>query len=358
MLQQMGDQEGRRPRLWQRQGPALRMAALATGAVLLAFAVTAVLILVAGQNPWQAYAAMIDGAVGSPDRVAFALNRSTPLMLAGVGVALCFRAQVINIGAEGQIAVGGLAASWVALNFSAGLPSGLLIALSLGAGAVAGAGWAAIAALIRLTRGVHEVISTLLLNFVGVLLVSEVLQGAMGDPTAGFPESPLFDPAAWLPRLFGSALHGGIVIAVAAVLLCHGMLWHTPFGFRLRLLGGSRTAAAYAGVSFGRGLLGVMLLAGALAGLGGAVEVLGVNEQLIEGFSQGFGFSAVVIALLAAANPVAVLPAGLFFGFLQAGALAMQRQVGVPSSLVFVIEGLTILFVLCAMGVNAHRRRV
>jgi len=331
---------------------------LAVLAVALALAITAVLILIAGKNPIVAYWALLRGALGSPDRIAFALNKSTPYVLAGVGVALCFRARVINIGSEGQIAIGGLAASWIALG-ATGLPPSLLIVAALAAAAVGGAAWAALAALITLKRGVHEVLCTLLLNFVGILMVSEALHGPLGEAGAGFPQSPLFADAAWLPKLIpGTDLHIGIALAVIAVAVCHVILWRTPFGFRLRLLGNSRSAARYAGVSIPRTFFEVMLIAGGVAGIAGGIEVLGVHYRLIEGFSQGFGFNAVAIALLAAINPLAVLPAGLFFGFVEAGALAMQREVGVPSSLVFVIQGLTMVFVLCAMGVGNKRQRV
>jgi general nucleoside transport system permease protein len=135
------------------------------------------------------------------------------------------------------------------------------------------------------------------------------------------------------------------------------LLWFTPFGFRLRLLGASASAAAYSGVSFARTVMEVMLLAGGLSGLAGAIEVLGVHYRLIEGFSQGFGFNAVAVALLARLSPLAVLTAGLFFAFLEAGALAMQREVGVPSSLVYIIQGLTIIFVLCALGIGTRKQR-
>jgi ABC-type uncharacterized transport system permease subunit len=331
---------------------------LAVFAVTLAFVVTAVPIMISGKNPLLAYWALLRGAIGSVDAVAFAFNKSTPYVLSGVGVAMCFRARVINIGSEGQIAIGGVAAAWIALKLSQ-LPSFFLILASLLGGGIAGALWAGFAAVMRLKRGVHEVLGTLMLNFVGSLVVSEVLHGPMGEPGAGFPQSPLFPQSAWLPNLFaGMDMHVGIAIAIGAVLACHVLLWHTPFGFRLRLLGSTDTAAAYAGVSLMRGVMQVMLLAGGLAGIAGAVEVLGVHYRLIDGFSQGFGFNAVAIALLAALNPLAVLPAGLFFGFLEAGALAMQREIGVPSSLVFVIQGLTMVFVLCAMGVGLKQPRV
>ena len=325
-------------------------------AVVLALALTALLILAAGKNPLLAYAALARGALGSWDRFGVGLNKATPYVLTGVGVALCFRAKVINIGGEGQIALGGLAATWTALAFPAAPPVALPL-MALAAGAVAGAAWAAAAAVIRLRRHVHEVLVTLLMNFVGVLIVSEALQGSLGEPGAGFPQSPLIPPAAWLPRLPGSDLHVGILVAVVAVVAGHALLWHAPFGFRLRVLGASVPAATYAGISEPRTLLGVMSLAGALAGLAGGVEVLGVHYRLIEGFSTGFGFNAVAIALLGALNPIAVLPAGLFFGFLETGALAMQRAIGVPSSLVSVIQGLTMVFILAAMGLAARRSR-
>lgn len=339
-------------------GAAFRGLFAAGIAVLLAFTVAGLLILASGKNPLIAYWALLRGAFGSVDSVTFALNKSTPYILAGVGVAICFRARVINIGSEGQIAVGGIASSWIALNVT-GLPSVILVPLAIAGGALAGAAWASVAAIMRLKRGVHEVLGTLLSNFVGVLLVSEALHGSMGESGAGFPQSPLFPQEAWLPPLFdGSDLHAGIMLAILAVVLCHLLLWHTPFGFRVRLLGCSDKAASYAGVSVGRTILSVMLIAGALSGIAGSVEVLGVHYRLIQGFSQGFGFNAVAVALLAALNPIAVLPAGLFFGFLEAGALAMQREVGVQSSLVYVIQGLTMVFVLCALAINSKQRRV
>jgi ABC-type uncharacterized transport system permease subunit len=331
---------------------------LACAAVALALAVTGLLILIAGKNPLVAYWALVNGVVGTTGRFAFALNKSTPYILAGVGVALCFRAKVINIGAEGQIAVGGIAATWIGLNMQA-LPSSLLIALALAAGAAAGAAWSALAAVIRLKRGVHEVLCTLLLNFVGVMLVSEALHGEMGEPGAGFPQSPLLGRSIWLPKLLpGTDLHMGILFAILAAIGGYILLWRTTFGFRLRVLGASPQAAIYAGIAAPRCVLGVMTLAGALAGIAGGIEVLGVHYRLIEGFSAGFGFNAVAVALIASINPIAVFPAGLFFGFLEAGALAMQREVGVPSSLVFVIQGLTMIFVLCAIGLVSRAQRV
>ncbi len=286
-------------------------------------------MLGSGKSPLAAYGSLASGALGSRDRIAVALNKATPYLLTATGVALCFRAQVINIGGEGQIAVGGLAATWVALALP-DAPAGVLPIVAALVGALAGAAWAALAALVRLTRNVHEVLVTLLMNFIGVLFVSEMLHGELGEPGAGFPQSPLLARAAWLPRLVRETdLH----------------------------VGASAPAAIYSGVSMKRSLLSVMLVAGGLAGLAGALEVLGVHYRLIEGFSSGFGFTAVSIALIGGLNPLGVLPAGLFFAFLETGALAMQRAVGVPSPLVLVIQGLTMVFVLAAVALPAPARR-
>ena len=335
----------------------LRALVLAGAGIALALLCGAALVLTSGRSPLVAYASLAAGAFGSVDRIAVALNKATPYLLTGVGVALCFRARVINIGGEGQIAVGGLAATWAALGLSAA-PAPLVPVLAAAAGIAAGAVWAGLAAVIRLTRNVHEVLVTLLMNFIGLLVVAEALHGELGEPGAGFPQSPLFPREAWLPKLVpGTDLHVGILLAVAAAVGAHALLWRTPFGFKLRVLGASESAAGYAGVSRARTTIAVMLVAGGLAGLAGAVDVLGVHYRLIEGFSQGFGFSAVSIALIGALSPLGVLPAALFFGFLEAGALAMQRAVGVPSPLVAVIQGLTMLFVLSAMALGGVRQR-
>jgi simple sugar transport system permease protein len=319
-----------------------------------AFAITAVFIVLSGKNPFTAYGLLLQGAFGSWDRVVVALNKTAPYLLAAAGIALCFRGNVINIGAEGQIALGGLASAWSALQLAA-LPAILLLPLSLTAAAIAGAAWSALAAAIRLTRGVHEVLCTLLLNFVALLIVAAALNGSLGEPGAGYPQSAQLPGAAWLPKLApGTDLHIGIALGIAAALACHFLLWRTTAGFRWRLLGASPSAARYAGVRVARSFAGLMAISGALAGLAGAVEILGVHYRLIEGFSNGFGFNAVAIALMGGANPLGVLPSALFFGFLETGALAMQRQTGVPSSLVLVIQGLTMIFVLAGMGSRAR----
>lgn len=325
------------------EGVAIRIAVAAVLSLLCA----AVLVAFSGHSPLAAFAAMALGAVGSPHQFGVALNRATPYLLAGGGVAMCFRAGVINMGAEGQIALGGVGAAAVALVWPSAA-SALTVFASLFGAAAFGALWAALATAIHLGRRVHEVLATLLLNFVALLLVQQTLAGPLGQSGAGFLQSPQTPPASWLWKAPEFGAHIGFLIAVAAAAALSFILWRTPFGFALRVAGSSRRAAAYAGFSIPLVTWGVMLLAGALAGLAGGVEVLGVHHRLIEGFSAGFGFKAVTVALLGALEPLAVVPAALFIGLLEAGAQSMQRQIGIPSALVVVIEGLTMLFVLAA----------
>ncbi len=307
----------------------------------------ALLVALSGHSPLAAFGAMALGAVGSPHQIGVGLNRATPYLLAGSGVAMCFRAGVINIGAEGQIALGGVGAAAVALAWPSGASALSALAALIGAAAF-GALWAGLATAIHLGRRVHEVLATLLLNFVALLMVQQTLAGPLGQFGAGFLQSPQLPAESWLWKAPEFNAHVGFLIALAAAAALSVVLWLTPFGFAVRVAGQSRPAAAYAGFSMPAMTWGVMLLAGALAGLAGGVEVLGVHHRLIEGFSLGFGFKAVTVALLGALEPLAVVPASLFVGLLEAGSLSMQRQIGVPSALVVVIEGVTMLFVLAA----------
>jgi general nucleoside transport system permease protein len=313
----------------------------------LSLASAALLVALSGHDPLLAFAAMARGAVGSPHQIGVALNRTTPYLLAGSGVAICFRAGVINIGAEGQIALGGAGAAAVALHWPSSASALTVVAALIGAAAF-GALWAALATAIHLGRRVHEVLATLLLNFVALLLVQQALAGPLGQFGAGFLQSPEYPRSAWLWNLPTFDAHVGFLIALVAAAGLSLALWRTPFGFAVRVAGRSRRAAAYAGFSMPLVTWGVMLIAGALAGLAGGVEALGVHHRLIEGFSLGFGFKAVTVALLGALEPLAVVPAALFVGLLETGSLSMQRQIGVPSALVVVIEGVTMLFVLAA----------
>ena len=319
-----------------------------------ALVVGAFVILIAGTNPLTAYASLLDGAFGDVHQIADGLNLSTPYLIAGLGVAVAFRAGVFNVGGEGQIALGGLAATAVALAIP-DFPGLLHIPLLIIVGAVAGGLWASIAALTKLFRGVHEVIVTLLMNFIAILLVRELLNGPLEEPGMGFPQSPMLTEDVWLPLLVsGTVLHAGSIFALVLALLVFVVLWRTPWGFDIRTLGLNPLAARYAGVHTGRAFFSAMFVSGMLGGVAGVIEVLGVHYRLIEGFSEGFGFDAIAVALIGAINPLGVIPAALFFGFLQSGASSMQRDIGVPSTIVPIIQGLAIVFVMVSLAIRVR----
>jgi len=327
--------------------------------------IIALVIRLAGVSPGSALAALVAGAVGSRDSLAESLVKATPLILTGLAVALAFRCQIWNIGAEGQFLVGMLACVWVGTRWAAGDPAkagteggpSLLLPAALLAGAAAGALWAGAAALLKLRRGVPEVISTIMLNFVALRLVSYAVTGPLQEPERLAPQTALIAEAARLPRLLpGSRLHAGIflaLLAAAALTLC---LFATVTGFRVRAVGLNPEAAGAARIPVARTTATAFLLSGALAGLAGAVELSGVNHRIYEGSSPGYGYTAIAVALLGRLHPAGVLLAALFFGALGAGAGEMQRSAGVSEVLVYVIQALAV-FMVVGFPVGAARRR-
>ncbi|MEJ7669606.1 MAG: ABC transporter permease [Casimicrobiaceae bacterium] len=318
--------------------------------------VTAGMLAGLGASPIAALSALVEGAFGSPNNIGNTIAKTTPLLLAGVGIAFALRAGLYNIGAEGQIYVGGLAATWAILTFSFTGPGGLIIGLV--AGVVGGAIWSAIAGLLLARRGVSEVITTLLLNYVAIQLVLWVVSGPMHAPGATFPRSEDIPPSSLLPVLMANTQgHFGIVLGVFLALVFAWILTGTVVGYRVRTLQDGTGTPRYAGTAVGRLTVGVLSASGGLAGLAGAVEILGVHRRLVEGFSPGYGFDALAVALLARGNPIAVIPAALFFGILRSGTTTMQRVTGVPTSVVFVIQAVAVLFVIAGYSIDAWRRR-
>jgi ABC-type uncharacterized transport system permease subunit len=308
---------------------------------------TIVLVVIAGHHPLdRSLSALWRGAFGSPYAFWSAtLVRATPLTILGLAVALAFRAGVLNIGAEGQFLAGAAAASAVAL---AGVGGGLVLLVALPAGVLAGAAWAAIAAWLKRRFGVLEVISTLMLNFIAQYGMSYLVRGPLQEPTRVYPQTVTFDSAAHLPLLInGQRLHLGFAFGIALAIALWWVLRSTAIGFRLRAVGASVNAAASAGrVAVPQVMFGAFVLSGAIAGLAGGVEVTGVTYALYEGISPGFGYTAIAVALLARLDPLAVVGTGLFFGALEAGAAAMQRDAGVPFQFVAMVEALIVLGVL------------
>ena len=333
-------------------------AAAAAAAVLAAsLLATASALALGGYHPLTAGAALAAGAFGSVDAVlSVTLVRAVPLVLTGLAVTLAFRAGVWNIGAEGQLYAGALLATWVGLA-GAGLPAALHLPLLLLAAALGGALWAAVPALLRVRRGVSEVITTLLLNFVAVNLASLAVRGPLQESRGVFPQSDPIAAGARLPTLWtGTRLHWGFVLAVLLAALLAWVLARTAVGFRLRAVGSSPAAARVAGrIAVGPVTLATFLASGALAGLAGGVEVAGVTYALYEGLSPGHGYTAIAVALLAGLNPLGVIAAGILFGGLEGGAGAMQRSAGVPAAWVRAVEALVIL---AALALDRGVRRI
>jgi len=319
------------------------LAALLLGVLLLGAALGA-----AGYDAPRALRALWNGSLGS----SYALTSSTlvrmvPLALTGLAVALAFRAGVWNIGADGQLLVGAACAMAVGLG-TTGFPGSLSLTLALIAGAVGGGAWAWIAAVLRTRFHVFEVITTIMLNFIALDLVAYLVRGPLQEPTHAYPQTVALREAARMPRLLpNSRLHAGLLIAVLAALVIWWVLRTTATGFRIRTAGSNPEAARVAGqIDVVRLTHRALVSSGALAGLAGAIEVTGVTFALYEDISPGYGYTAIAVALLAGLDPLGVLGAAFLFAALESGALAMQREAGVPSVVVAVVEGALILFAL------------
>jgi simple sugar transport system permease protein len=325
-------------------------------AIVLSLIVLTALLAASGYSVSAALTALWHGAFGSWSVIASGtLVRATPLLFAGLAVAVAFRAGILNIGAEGQLLAGAAAATAVSVTVSPTL--GIAgIALALVAGGAAGGGWAGIAAVLRQRFGVLEVISTIMLNVIMLHLTGLLVRGPLQEGTGTFPQSALIDPALRLPRVFpGTRLHIGVVLAVFSALGLAWFLRHTARGFRLRMTGANPRAAASAGnIDVARVAMSAFIASGAIAGLGGAVEVTGVTFALYENLSPGYGYTAIAVALLARLNPMAAIGSAVVFGALEAGAAAMQREAQVPAGMVGVAEACVILVLLASEWIGAR----
>lgn len=313
----------------------------------------AILLVALGVNPLEAYAVLIGGALGTPSGLMQSAVKATPLLLVGLGIVIAFRANVINIGGEGQIIAGALLATWFALAFR-DWPGMLLLPVTLVLGFVAGGAWGLVPGVLKARLGVNEILSTVMMNAIALQLMNYLLGGPMIDPaevSAGtfIAQSARLPEQVWLPRIVPQTqLHAGMLIALVLAVVVYIFLWHTVPGYRIRAVGLNPDAARYAGipVPFYQALS--LALAGGFAGLAGAVEVLGVHHRLLEGISGGYGFTGIVGALFGKLHPLGAIPASFFFGSLLVGADRMQRAVQVPSALVGTLLGVVVLFVVGA----------
>ena len=319
-------------------------------AVLLTALFTATALMLGGFSPVAALQALIEGSMGSIDNfLGVTLVRAVPLILTGLAVAVAFKSGVWNIGAEGQFYAGAIAAVWVGLSLG-DHPSFFSIPAVFLAAALAGSFWAFIPALMRIRLGVSEVVTTILMNFVAIHLVSYLVRWPLQEERGVFPNTDLIAESVRLPKIIaGTGLHLGFLVAVMLALGLAGLFNHTVLGFNLRSLGESQEATRVSGRSNISSLLVVtFLLSGCLAGLAGGIEITGRTFALYEGLSPGWGYTAIAVALLANLNFKAVLLTGIFFGALEGGSGAMQREAGIPAAWVSGIEALVLLSVLAS----------
>jgi general nucleoside transport system permease protein len=327
------------------------------GSALAALLVGAAMIAALGANPLDGYHALVSGAFGSSYALGSTAVKAVPLLLVGVGICIAFRANAFNIGGEGQIAMGGLAATATALALP-GLPSGGLIPLVLLTGALGGAVWGAIPGAFKAYFNVNEILSTIMLNLVAVQLMNYLLAGPMVDKSAGsvgglIPQTQLLPKRSWLPILVpNTQLHLGVVVAVLVAVAAYVLLWRTGFGFRIRAVGLSRDAATYAGMPVQRTITLAMTLSGAMCGLAGSMLVFGsishrmVTDGSLTGFTGSAGFNGIVVALFGGLNPLWTIVSAFIFAGLLVGGTAMQVATGVPSDLIVALNGLVVVFVV------------
>jgi ABC-type uncharacterized transport system permease subunit len=321
-------------------------------AIVTAMIVGGLVILIAGGNPFEAYVGLFEGAFGSRKALSETTVWATPYIFAGLAVALAFKGGLFNIGAEGQLALGAVAAAWVGYALPGvlhvSLPAVVHLPLTIGAGMLAGALWGAIPGWLKARTGGHEVINTIMMNYIALNTVSFLLNGPMKDPN---PENvsartPQIAAGARLPAIFpGFRFHWGFILALVMAVLAWWFLWKTTRGFEIRTAGANPDAARYAGISVARIIVLSMTLSGMLAGMAGAIEVTALNFRHELGFSTGYGFDAIAIALLGKSHPLGVVLAAILFGAMRNGATRMQFLTQIPVDVISVIQALILLFV-------------
>jgi ABC-type uncharacterized transport system permease subunit len=325
---------------------------------ILALAASGALIRVAGGDPLLSLQAIGVGAFGSMQNLGETLVKASALVLVGLGMILAFRSQVANIGGEGQLIMGAVAATWIGLSLE-GQPFALVFPLVLVGAFAAGAAWGAIAGWLKARLELNEVIVTIMLNYLAIYTLNWLVRGPMRAPglAGGFPQSQALAEAIWWPRFPGTRLHLGVLLTLVLAFLVSFFLFKTPWGYRLRAVGANRQAARYGGINVGRMIVLAMVLSGGLVGIAGAGEIYGLHHRLLDGISSGYGYTGIVVALLGKLNPFGTIVASIFFAALAVGMEAMQRSLGTPFALISSIQGLVVLLMLLSDVVIEYRIR-
>ena len=321
---------------------------LTPSSIFVALLIGGFLFLLVGANPLRAYGEMLWGAFGSLDNFSEVLVRSTPIILCGLSVGLAGSMLIWNVGAEGQLVMGGVAGAWVALFVSPVLPTFAVIPAMIAAGFLGGALWGLIPGILRAKLGVNEIITSLMLNYVAIFWLEHLYFGPWRDPAGrGFPGTAMFPDVAWFPRFFGTRMHLGLPIGLAAALFIWYLLAHTRWGYEIRGAGANPRAALYARINIQRSILWVMLVSGGLAGLAGLCETAGIHYRLQQGLAVGNGYVGIVVAWLAKLRPGAIVVTSVLLGALMVGGDQVQIAMQVPSAIGLALQG-AILF--CVLG--------
>lgn len=322
-------------------------------AIPIALGIGAIILLIAGYNPIEAYTAMWQGAFKDRAAVTEVLIKATPLIFIGAGLAVAFRCSIWNIGAEGQFYAGAVAATATGI-YLGDLPSFILVPLVLMAGVASGALWGMLAAFMKNRFGANEVVTTIMLNYVAIYLTGWLVTGPMIETKGLFAQTAKISESAWLWRFLPpTRLHIGFIIALLVAVALYILIFKTSLGYTIRAVGINPDAARYAGINVKQKTLLAMAISGGAAGLGGAVEVSAISYRLYQLISPGYGFDGIAVSLLVNNNPLGVIFSGILFGALRSGAEVMQMNAKVPSVLVYLIQGLVILSVV-AFGVYSY----
>lgn len=325
--------------------------------VALALLAGAVFMVLTGRDPVEIYTTMINGAFGSSYGLSETVVKAIPLLLSGLAVSVAFRMQLWNIGAEGQIYIGAIAATWVALFHSDG-PRVFVLAMMVGAAFIAGGFWGLLPAIPRALFKVNETITTLMLNYVAILFSNYLIYGPWKDPQGyNFPLTAMFPTSATLPTLGDTRIHYGLFFCLIAAVILYILLWHTKWGYEIRVIGESPVAAKYAGMNIIKNILIVMFISGGLAGLAGMAEVSGISQRLQPGLSPGYGYTAIIVAWLSRLNPFTMIGVSFLFGGLLVGGYTMQTS-GLPAAMVSMLQGAILFFVLGGEIFTRYRIRL
>ena len=311
--------------------------------IILSFLIGAVMMVFSGANPLIAYSALLQSAFGSVHSLSETMAKTCPLLLAGLGTVVAYRCKFWNIGSEGQIYIGGIVAALIG-TLPLYVPSVIHILFIFLASFLGGGLYALIPGFLKAKFRINEVIVTMMLNYISIHLVSFLLHGPMRDPQSYLPISKRLQETATLPILIPTTrFHLGIVVALALAILVHLLIWKSILGFRIRAVGENERAARVGGINPMTVLLWAALISGGLSGFAGSLEIIGIQRRLIEGFSPGYGYLAIAVALIGNLKPMGVVFSSVLFGALLSGANAMQSIANVPASIIYVIEGLIIM---------------